>query len=53
LNPGNYTVLWWDTHTGEPISRQTASPDGNRLQLAVPPFTRDLACKITSAAFAD
>ncbi len=53
LSPGNYAVLWWDTHASEPISRQTASPAGGRLQLDVPPFTRDLACKITPAAFAN
>jgi len=52
LNPGNYTVLWWDTHEGEPISRQTLAPDAGGLQLAVPPFTRDIACKILPASFA-
>jgi hypothetical protein len=53
LSAGNYAVLWWDTHASEPISRQTASPVGGRLQLDVPPFTRDLACKIAPAAFAN
>jgi hypothetical protein len=53
FNPGNYVVLWWDTHEGAPISRQTVASDGGRLQLTVPPFTRDLACKILPAAFAE
>jgi len=46
LGRGSYTVLWWDTHEGRSLSSQTASPDRGRLQLPVPPFTRDLACKI-------
>ncbi len=53
LSPGRYAVLWWDTWEGEPISRRTASPSDGRLQLTVPPFSRDLACKITPAAFAE
>ncbi len=52
LGRGNYTVLWWDTNEGQPVSRQTVSPDLGRLQLAVPPFTRDLACKITPSGVA-
>jgi hypothetical protein len=52
LGPGGYTVLWWDTHEGQPVSRQTVSPDRGRLLLAVPPFTRDLACKITPSGVA-
>jgi hypothetical protein len=53
LDPHSYTVLWWDTHEGEPMSRQTVTADQGRLQLAVPPFTGDLACKITPASFAE
>jgi hypothetical protein len=52
LDPHSYTVLWWDTHEGAPISRQTITVDQGRLQLAVPPFTRDIACKIVPASFA-
>ncbi|MCU0913404.1 MAG: DUF5060 domain-containing protein [Planctomycetes bacterium] len=53
LHPGNYTVLWWDTYEGESISRQTLALEGGLLQLPVPPFTNDLACKILPATFAD
>jgi len=53
LSPGNYVILWWDTHEGEPISRQTAALNRAHLQLAVPPFTRDVACKIVPASFAE
>ncbi len=52
LHPGSYTVLWWDTYKGEPVNRQTASCDQGRLELSVPSFTCDLACRITPAAFA-
>lgn len=52
LEPHSYVVLWWDTQEGEPISKQTVTPDGGRLQLEVPPFTRDIACKIVPTSFA-
>ncbi len=53
LHPGSYTVLWWDTYKGEPVHRQTLSCDQDQLELAIPTFTRDLACRITPAAFAE
>ena len=52
LDPHSYVVLWWDTHEGEPVSKQTVTAEQGRLQLAVPPFTRDLACKIAPASSA-
>ncbi len=52
LDPHNYVVLWWDTQEGEPIGRETVTPDRGRLQLTVPPFTRDIACKIVPTSFA-
>lgn len=52
FEPRNYTVLWWDTQEGEPASQQTVTADQGRLSLAVPPFTRDIACKITPTSFA-
>jgi hypothetical protein len=53
LDSRSYAILWWDTHEGKPVSRQTVTADQGRLQLAVPPFTKDLACKITPAALAE
>lgn len=47
LDPGNYAVLWWDTHEGSAVSRQTVSSDSLRLELTVPPFARDIACRVT------
>jgi hypothetical protein len=52
LDPHSYVVIWWDTQEGEAISRQTVTPDQGRLQLQVPPFTRDIAGKILPASFA-
>ena len=52
LHPGSYTVLWWDTDKGEPVSRQTLSSDQGQLELPVPPFGRDIACSVTPAKFA-
>ncbi len=53
LAPQSYTVLWWDTYEGGPISRQTVASKDSGLQLAIPPFSRDLACKVVPAGFAD
>ncbi|MDP2896176.1 MAG: DUF5060 domain-containing protein [bacterium] len=53
LKPGRYNVLWWDTQEGAPVHRETAGVNEGRLELTVPPFTRDIACKITPAAFAE
>jgi hypothetical protein len=53
LTPGSYTVLWWDTWEGDPIRRDTIVLKGEVLEISAPPFTRDVACRITPAAFAD
>jgi hypothetical protein len=52
LDPGRYMVLWWDTQEGKPVSQQTVTPDQGRLQVTIPPFSRDLACKIIPASSA-
>jgi len=48
LTPGRYRVTWWDTHRGEVLQQQEVSATQQPLQLPVPPFSRDVACKITS-----
>jgi len=53
LQGGAYMVTWWDTREGAPINRQTLSAGEGRMELTVPSFTRDLACKIVPAAFAE
>ncbi len=47
LRPDDYRILWWDTYRGVPAREgRMSSPDG-RLTVAAPPFTRDIALKIT------
>lgn len=53
LKPGHYVATWWDTQEGAPVGRRTVSTDDGRLHLTAPPFTRDLACKIIPATFAE
>ncbi|MGE5294084.1 MAG: hypothetical protein ACM3VT_04595, partial [Solirubrobacterales bacterium] len=49
LTPGRYTILWWDTHEGADVGRQTIATDTGHVQLPVPRFIQDLACKVTPA----
>lgn len=46
LQPGNYRVEWWDTYEGQVIKKESVSPSGRSLPLTVPPFSRDIACKV-------
>ena len=46
LGPGHYRVQWWDTHKGKSIEHKPISLSGDSLRIAVPPFRRDIACKI-------
>jgi hypothetical protein len=46
LQPGDYSVEWWHTHEGKTISERRASSTGDSLRIEVPPFSRDIACKI-------
>jgi len=46
LRPGRYTIRWWDTHTGEWIDTQECTGGREGLQVAIPAFTRDIACRI-------
>lgn len=47
LPPGNYRVVWWDTWEGKVIKEEKVVPIDGNLRLTAPPFTRDVACKIT------
>jgi len=46
LQPGSYTVEWWNTHNGSIIKKQRASLNEGTLKINVPLFNRDIACKI-------
>ena len=47
LQPGTYTVEWWNTHEGRVIQKQQVSHTAGTLKINVPPFNRDIACKIS------
>ena len=47
LQPGTYTVEWWNTHEGRVIQKQQVSLSTGTLKIPVPTFTRDIACKIS------
>ncbi|HNR99129.1 MAG TPA: hypothetical protein PKX48_07900 [Planctomycetota bacterium] len=45
LPEGRYRIEWWDTGAGKPIRAETRMlAKGERVQ--VPPFRRDIACKL-------
>lgn len=46
MAPGNYTVEWWNTRTGEVSRGEGVDHRGGTLTLTVPPFTADIACKL-------
>jgi hypothetical protein len=45
--PGNYRLEWWDTYKGVVIEKKPLSFGEGPLHIAVPPFSRDIACKIS------
>lgn len=48
--PGQYSVTWWETTTGEVLARQTARTVENRLTLSTPKVTRSAAAKLVRLA---
>ncbi|MBI2299768.1 MAG: DUF5060 domain-containing protein [Armatimonadetes bacterium] len=50
LPDGDYRVVWWDTWEGKPTRQTTLRAAGGRLELAAPPFARDVACRVEPAA---
>ncbi len=46
LKTGNYTVEWWDTYEGKVIRKDKVSCVQGLLRAKIPPFLRDIACKI-------
>jgi hypothetical protein len=43
---GLYKIEWWDTFNGKMISAQDAEAKGGELEIAIPDFDKDIACKI-------
>ena len=47
---GEHSVEWWDTRTGQVVQRQSVAAADGKLQLRVPPFSRDIALRVTASA---
>lgn len=47
LKRGGYQVEWWDTYKGEIVRKEQVSLTEGTLHIPVPPFSRDIACKIS------
>jgi len=46
LRPGKYRLEWWDTYKGKIIRTEQVTCTEARMQISVPLFSRDIACKI-------
>lgn len=46
LQPGKYRIEWWHTYECKVIEKGQVSLGGGILHIKVPPFSRDIACKI-------
>jgi hypothetical protein len=46
LRPGNYSLEWWDTHEGRVVRTEEVSCTQDSLQMRVPSFSGDIACKL-------
>jgi len=49
IAPGLYAVEWWDTSTGRVHTSATQEAKRGELELLVPRFTTDIACKVRPA----
>ena len=47
LDPGVYSIEWWNTFEARTIRSDRMSLNEGSLQVFVPSFSRDIACKIT------
>ena len=47
LKPNSYRVEWWHTYDGRIVKEDRVSFREGPLSIMVPPFSRDIACKIT------
>ena len=46
LRPGKYRLEWWDTYEGKIIRAEQVTYTQALLQISVPSFSRDIACKM-------
>jgi len=50
LDKGAYKIQWWDTWEGKSLRETSVIVSGPRLDLPIPVFNRDVACKVTRQA---
>ncbi len=50
LADGNYTIVWWNTVSGETIQTDAATSSAGVLEVEIPTFQTDLALKIHAAS---
>jgi len=46
VSDGKYSVVWWETTTGETLARRVAVAESGRLTLLTPPITRSASAKL-------
>jgi hypothetical protein len=46
LEPGDYTVEWWDTYEGKVIKTERVSSPAGSGRISIPPFSQDIACRV-------
>lgn len=46
LAAGSYRVVWWDTERGTARQEDRVEQEAGKLTVVVPPFSRDVACRI-------
>lgn len=49
LADGRWSLEWWDTRQGAPITTTTQTSTGGRMPVDIPTFTRDIAVRLTPA----
>jgi hypothetical protein len=47
LRDGKFQLEWWDTYEGRTIRIEQVTCANGRLQIPIPSFSRDIACKIS------
>lgn len=47
---GTYNIEWWNTFEGKIISSGKIKTDNNELNISLPDFSKDVACKISRKA---
>jgi hypothetical protein len=46
LEDGAWTLEWWDTYEGRITGTSTVTATAHRVEIAVPPVLKDVACKL-------